>query len=212
MKLKHFLLGAGLALAAVTAAPAMAQTYVLDTGTPTVTTGDPILSNAGGYAEEFTLAAGQTIDQVGVDLNLATGNAGTLTFALYSGSTLGRNPTALATWTTSAGSFVNGWNTLAASYTSATGGTFWIGVLGTAAGATYTAPLIANTATEPVAALGYAYTTTGNSSKQWTASSSYPIGLEVQVAASPAPEPESVALMALGLLVTMAVVRRQRGR
>lgn len=207
MNLKKIALLGALAALGAAASPAMAQSYALNTGTPTVTTGDPILSNNDWFAEEFNLTAGEAIDSLSAYLNLDTGNSGgTLTFALYSGTTLGRNPTAVETWTTTYSA--PGWTSYGASYTSTNGGTYWLAIEDTSSGQTYTLPTIANTSAEPVGAAGYAYTTSGTGSKQWTVASTYPVGMQVQVV----PEPETYGLVAVGLLGVVVRVRMQRRR
>ncbi len=209
MNCKQIALACALLVLGAVSVPAYAQTYALNTGTPTVTTGAGTLSNNDWYAEEFSLSAGQTVDSLAAYLNLNTGNTGgTLTFALYSGSSIPtRNPSPLETWTSTFNT--NGWNSISTSYTASTSGDYWVAIEETTAGTTYTAPIVASTAAEPVAALAYADTTTGASAKNWATESSYPIGLQVQVEA--VPEPATFGLMALGVLGTVAVARRRRG-
>jgi hypothetical protein len=213
MNFKRMAVPAVLAVLGAAASPAMAQTYVLNTGTPTVTSGAPILSSKDWFAEEFTLTAGQSIDAFAAYLNLDTGNPGNVTFALYAGSTFGRNTSPVQSWTAGYGS--GGWITAPASdsYTSASGGTYWLAIEDSAAGATYTAPTVSSTSLEPVGATGYAYTTSGNgaTATSWTVSSAYPVGMQVELA-SAVPEPGTIGLATAGLLATLAIVRLRRRR
>ncbi len=190
---------------------------ILDPGTPPLTgTADSVLNSSGWYAEEFTVAAGETITQLSAFLTQGVGQPNdTFTFALYSasGSFLGAtNGTRELTTDSATGTFTaNGWNSVGVDWANLSAGNYWLAVEVSSTQQTRGLDLpaessaSAGSATAP--ALAYAFAGTNH---EFATSSASDVGLQVTATTSPVPLPPGAWLLGSGLL-GLAAARRRRG-
>lgn len=212
---------AGAAVLCAMVAGAQAQTALLNTGsTASGSTAPFALLSGSAYAEDFSVAAGNTVDigSLAVYLSKAAGSSptGTVTFSLYSGTFLGAHAPKTLLQSTSillpTLSTTPQWagTTLAAPWAVTNSATaaanYWL-VVSFSGGAGVDLPQVTNTGVGTTPALSLAYSST-NASFTATSTANGWVGLE---ALTPVPEPGSVALLIAGLGgLAMALTLRRR--
>jgi hypothetical protein len=216
MKIKY-LASAG-ALAAALLSPGMASAgFVLDTGTPAGSSTDSFNSTT-WYAEEFSVAAGESVSNLAAYLTQGPGEPGaTFTFAIYANSGAGgnfigstaSNRGADEVYSTSGTLSSSGWSSAAANWTPSVGGDYWLAIQQTSTGTAYSldAQTEASTTTGTAPALAYAIYSTSAGSK-YQLSGGDPIGLEVT--AAPVPLPGALWLLGSGVAGLAGIARRRR--
>jgi hypothetical protein len=207
MKIK-LMLGAVVAIAALQPQIGSAQSFVLDSGTPSSGT-SVTLGASNWYAAEFTLGAGETITNLSAYLTQGSGEPGnTFTWDLYSasGTFLGRNREAASN--TAVGAFtINGWNSTSVDW-SLGAGTYWIAMQVSSSSQTpgLDLPTETSTTTGTAPALAFAYS--NGTSTGYALETNNPVGIEVS--ASPVPLPAAVWLLGSGLASLGFAARRRR--
>ena len=209
---------AAAALALLAPVAAQAQTYTaFSTGTPSGATLADSLSTTNWVAEEFTLSSATTVDSISAYVQSAVDAldlGSTFTIALYANhggepalnpfdfSSHGQLDSALVTYAN------DGWNSTASGLGwNLAAGNYWVAleIEGNPTDASF---LTATTgvSTQPLAVATYSgdsYSTVGN-----TPLANYSFGVNIS-AASPAPEPQSLAVVLAGLAV-LGLIKRRR--
>ncbi len=199
---------AGLIALLVAPGLAHAQSFILDTGTPSSTPpAEYVIGGSSSIAVEFAATAGETVTQLAAYLAPDTGGTN-FTFDIYSSlrSTSNRvgaiyvdtgtfNPSTPSTGT---------WVSSSANWVVPTTGDYWLALQGST-GNNFDAPAETGTATGTVPALGFA--SAGSSSFYYTASST-PIGVEIT--ATPEPSSWLLGLVAIGAIIVMCRVQVRR--
>ena len=180
-------------------AVAHAQSFVLDTGTPTNTGTEYVIGGSSSIAAEFSINAGQTVTLLSAYLAPDTGGS-TFTFDIYSslrttGNRVGAVYVDTGTFTTT------GWTSSTASWTAPTTGDYWLALQGST-GNNFAAEAETSTSTGTVPAIAFA--DASSSSFDYTTSST-PIGVEIT--ATPEPSAWLLALVAAGLFLGLRRVR-----
>jgi hypothetical protein len=216
MKIKH-LASAG-ALAAAFLSPGMASaSFLLDTGTPSGATSDTFNSST-WYAEEFSVAAGESVSNVAAYLTQGAGQLdATFTFAIYAnsgagGNFIGSTPSNRGADEVASGSGTfngSGWTSATVNWTPSSGGDYWLAIQQTSSGTANSldAPTEASATTGTAPALAYAIYSTSAGSK-YQLSGGDPIGLEVT--AAPVPLPGALWLLGSGVAGLAGMARRRR--
>ena len=216
MKIKY-LASAG-ALAAALLSPGMASaSFVLDTGTPTGGATDSFNSTT-WYAEEFSVAAGESVSNLAAYLTQGPGEPGaTVTFAIYANSGAGgnfigstaSNRNADEVYSTTGTFSTAGWTSAVANWTPSAAGDYWLAIQQTSSGTANSldAPTEASVTTGTAPALAYAIYSTSAGSK-YQLSGGNPIGLEVT--AAPVPLPGALWLLGSGAAGLAGIARRRR--
>ncbi len=207
---KVFATAAGFAAFALL--PGMASaSLVLDTGTPSGSSGSFVLSSSSWLAGEFTTTTAENIGSLSAYLTQGVGQPGdTFTFDIDTGSNFLNTRTAQRTVVDSVtGTFTaNGWNTTATNFNLAAG-TYWLALQ--VASPTNTkgldAPGEASATTGTAPALAFAYAGTNG---QFTTNGAPAIGLQIN--ASPVPLPASLWLLGSGLLGGLGWSARRRSQ
>jgi len=199
-----------LALAATIAFPTLANAqYLLDTGTPTGGLED-VVSSASQLGVEFSLTAGENLQQISLYLTPNAGNNldNFLTLELYSANITARNHLGAVD------SFQleytqSGWNSVAANYTVPTTGTYWLTVATASSGYSYDAQTEASNPSGTAPATAFAFSS--NSGSTFTAATGTTASFGVQIGVAAAPEPSSwvLAFVACGLFFAL---RRSRSK
>jgi hypothetical protein len=209
------------AVAAIALSPSIANaSFVLDTGTPTSTSGPVVLNASQWLAGEFSVAAGEDITSLSAYLTQGAGQVGdTFSFDIYSnsgfinGRSYGNSLVYSATGTFTA----NGWNTTAVNWVPTSTGNYWLALQLTSANTNsithssraesgLDAPVETSATTGTVQALGFAYLGSGTLGQYTTAGAS-PIGLQIN--AAPVPLPAAVWLLGSAVAGLGAMRRRK---
>jgi len=179
---------------------ASAQTYLVNTGTPT---GGSFLEvdSIQSVAAEFNIQAGQTVTSIAPYLTQGIAQPGQF-FTLDIYSTLpGRNGGVLD-YTVSAQWETNGFTAVSTNWTPTVAGNYWVAV-GNASGNNFDVETLSSTNTGSPAALGYEYST---SSGSFTAAGAPGFGLEI--VATPEPASWALSLVCVGALGVVYLFRR----
>jgi hypothetical protein len=173
---------------------AHAQSFILDTGTPTIpASANYVIGGSSSIAVEFSATAGQDVTLLSAYLTPGTGGSA-FTFDIYSSLRTSGNrvsPTYVDTGTfTSAG-----WTSSAANWVVPTTGNYWLALQGST-GNNFDAPAETSTSTGTVPALAFA---SASSSSFYYATASTPIG--AQITATPEPSSWLLALVSAGLFL-----------
>jgi len=211
----------GAALAAVMLSPGIANaSFVLDTGTPTSTSGPTTLSASQWLAGEFSVTAGEDITSLSAYLTQGAGQVGdTFSFDIYSNSGfIGNRSYASSEVYSASGTFTaNGWNTTAVNWVPTSTGNYWLALQLTASNTNINgssgraeqgldAPVETSATTGTVPALQFAYLGSGTLG-QYTTQGALPIGLEIN--AAPVPLPAAVWLLGSAAAGLGAMRRRK---
>jgi len=192
-----------LILAVLLTLPALAsaQSFVLDTGTPTSTNGPLVVNSAQSIAAEFSAGAGTDIDLLSVYLTPSpSASTGSFVLDIYSGATglpSNSNRSARDIFSTTATYTTAGWNSAAVNWTLPTTGDYWITV-SSASGTGYDAPLETGLGTGTAPALSFAFS---GSNGFYTVSNTATSAFGVQITATPEPSSWALALICAGLFV-----------
>jgi hypothetical protein len=182
--------------------------YLLDTGTPSGSLSD-VISSSSTEAVEFSLTAGENLQQISVYLTPGSQNYQNqfLTLQLFSSSITTRNHAGAVD------SFQlqytgSGWNTTAANYVALTSGNYWLTVATATSGYTLDAPTEATNPSGTAPALAFAYSSNGGTT--YTQASGTTASFGVQIGTATAPEPATWALLFGGLGLLAFTSRRLR--
>jgi hypothetical protein len=192
-----------LILAAILILPSLAsaQTFVLDTGTPTSTNGPLEVNSGQSLAAEFSASAGTDIDLLSVYLTPSpSASTGSFVLNIYSGATglpSNSNRSARDIFTTTATYTAAGWNTAAVNWTLPTTGDYWV-TISSSAGDGFDAPLETGLGTGTAPALSFAFS---GSNGFFTVSNTATSAFGIQIAAAPEPSSWALALVCAGLFV-----------
>lgn len=198
---------AGLALATAAASAHAADVTVLDTGTPTGSSGTFVLNTAQALAGEFSINAGTTVSQLSAYLTTGAGQVGEVfSFEIFSntGFINGRNPQPL--YAVSATFDGDGWNSQAANWTAATTGDYWLAIFA-GSGTNLDAPGEVSSSSGSVPAQGFAFESGG----RFSSNGAPAIGLRID-GVSPVPEPSAALSMLLGLAALGAAALKRKPR
>jgi hypothetical protein len=221
MNLKH-ITSISAVLGAFALSPGIANaSFVLDTGTPTSTSGPALLNSSQWLAGEFAVTAGEDITSLSAYLTQGAGQVGdTFNFDIYSnsgfinGRSYGNSLVYSATGTYTA----SGWNTTAVNWVPTATGSYWLALQLTSGNKNVSNPsgraeqgldasVEASATTGTVPALGFAYLGSGTLGQYTTAGAS-PIGLQIN--AAPVPLPAAVWLLGSAVAGLGAMQRRRR--
>lgn len=199
------------ALAAFMLLPNFAKAdFVLDTGAPAGSS-TFVLNTADYYAGEFNDTTGAAITGLSAYLTQGVGQPGdTFTFDIYANSGFTSRPnTRPAPLFTATGTFTtNGWNTTSVNWTPPSTGDYWLALQVSSTTQTKGLDLPGETSltTGTMPALAFAFAGT---SGQYSTSGAPGVGLEI-TESSPVPLPNSVWLLASGLLGLGLMTRLRR--
>jgi hypothetical protein len=196
-----------LALAAAFVLPQMANAqYLLDTGTPTQFAAPLSIASTGGDAVEFSLTAGQSLQQIALYLTPGSGNYQNqyLTLNLFNVNlTTATSPSALTSFQLEY--TASGWNSTSTSYVAPTTGDYWLTLATSSSGYTFDAPEEATQPTGTVPAIEFA--TKG--SRTYSVNNSASFGIQIGFASVPEPSSWALALLCVGFF---ALLRRHFSR
>jgi hypothetical protein len=212
MNLKTTSLGAVLLTAALLAPCLASASYVLDTGTPSSNTGNPVslLNTSAWVAAEFDVTtANAAINEFSAYLTQGVGNVGDkFTVDIYSTSNFtGRSNQRTLLYSTTGTFEANGWNNVATNWTPTATGDYWVALQVSSTSQTHgldlpgagitTASATTPSGTAPAVAFATAGTN-GQYTVESTSAPTTPFGIQL-TQATPVPLPATAWLLLSGL-------------
>jgi hypothetical protein len=202
MTIPKFAIAAALAILTL---PGIASAqFLLDTGTPTQFTSPLSVSSASSYGVEFSLTAGESLQQIALYLTPGSQNYQNqyLTLNLYNVNlTTATNPSVLQSFQLQY--TASGWNSTATSYVAPATGTYWLTVQTASSGYTLDAPEEATQPTGTVPAIEFAVKGT----RTYTVNNSASFG--IQIGTAPEPSSWALGLLAFGFLAFLGIRSRR---